>query len=728
MKTNDSLRYGILSGLFLTPFISFIVLNDFFFPFITGKAFVFRIIIEIITLLWLLLILRDKSYAPKFSWIFIAVVTFLGVMTLADIFSVNPFKSFWSNFERMEGLITLFHLGAYFIVASSILNTRKLWDRIFQTSIVASFLMGFYGLLQLAGKIVINQGGVRLDGTFGNAAYLAVYMMFHVFLTTYLLMTRKNSFGLKFFYYITIVLQVVILYFTATRGAFLGLVGGMILAMALVILFEKERPVMKKTAIGILVGILVLIGGFFAVKNTSFVNSSPVLSRFSSISLSDRTTKSRFLIWNMAWQGFLERPILGWGQESVNYVFNEHYDPGMYGQEQWFDRAHNVVFDWLIAGGALGLLSYISIFVATLYLLWHKKNDSFSVVEKSIFTGLLGGYVFNNLFIFDNIGSYILFFSIIAYIYTVSSSEEKNLSIPFVSVYVKKNILPAVSVLVMIFMFYFLNVRPIEANLSLLGAFRVGQNDPAQSLKLFKDAISYKTLGLTEMREQLLGAVYDIAQSPKVTQEIKSDFYLTGTSEMLEQIKETPKDARNYVVLGSFFSRIGRLDEALKYFLEAKKLSPNKQTILFYMGDAYINQKKYTEALEVLKEAYELEPIYTEAKTMYAIANIYAGNLKLGNSLVGELGETATSDSRVLNAYISAGEYNKVLVLLKDAFDRDPTNLQKGVSLVAGYLQTGQMTNAVIQLQKLIDTHPKFKSQGEYFISEIRAGRNPSQQ
>ncbi|NQV88644.1 MAG: O-antigen ligase family protein [Parcubacteria group bacterium] len=728
MKTNDSLRYSILSGLFLTPFISFVVLNDFFFPFITGKAFVFRIIIEIITLLWLLLILRDKSYAPKFSWIFIAVATFLGVMTLADIFSINPFKSFWSNFERMEGLITLFHLGAYFIVASSVLNTKKLWDRLFQTSIAASFLMGLYGLLQLAGKIVINQGGVRLDGTFGNAAYLAVYMMFHIFLTAYFLMTRKNSLGLKFFYYIAIVLQFIILYFTATRGAFLGLVGGMILAMALIILFEKERLVMKKTAIGILVGIFILIGGFFAVKNTSFVNNSPVLSRFSSISISDRTTKSRFLIWNMAWQGFQERPILGWGQESFNYVFNDHYNPGMYGQEQWFDRAHNVVFDWLIAGGALGLLSYISIFVAALYLLWRKKNDSFSIVEKSIFTGLLGGYVFNNLFIFDNLGSYILFFSVIAYIYTVSSSEEKNLSIPFVSDYVKQNIFPAVSVLVMIFMFYFLNVRPIEANLSLLGAFRAGQSDPAQSLKLFKGAISYKTLGLTEMREQLLGAVYDIAQSPKATQEIKSDFYLTGTNEMLEQIKETPKDARNYVVLGTFFSRIGRYDEALKYFIEAEKLSPNKQTILFYIGDVYINQKKYTEALEVLKEAYELEPIYTEAKIMYAVANIYAGNLKLGNSLVEELGEIATSDTRVLNAYISVGEYNKVLVLLKDAFAKDPTNLQKGVSLAAGYLQTGQMTNAVIQLQKLVDTHPEFKSQGEYFISEIRAGRNPSQQ
>ena len=63
----------------------------------------------------------------------------------------------------------------------------------------------------------------------------------------------------------------------------------------------------------------------------------------------------------MAIKGFIEKPILGWGQEGFNFVFNKYYDPRMYTQEPWFDRAHNTYLDWLIVGGALGLLSYLAI-------------------------------------------------------------------------------------------------------------------------------------------------------------------------------------------------------------------------------------------------------------------------------------------------------------------------------------------------------------------------------
>src|SRR3989344_3553367 len=93
---------------------------------------------------------------------------------------------------------------------------------------------------------------------------------------------------------------------------------------------------------------------YLVLYTQNFVKNSPVLSRFASINVEETTTKSRFMIWNMAMQGLKERPILGWGQESFNYVFNKYYDPGMYGQEQWFDRTHNIIFDWLIAGGILG--------------------------------------------------------------------------------------------------------------------------------------------------------------------------------------------------------------------------------------------------------------------------------------------------------------------------------------------------------------------------------------
>src|SRR3989338_10556446 len=139
----------------------------------------------------------------------------------------------------MEGFITLIHLGADFLIASAGLNTERLWHRFFATSVGVSAFLGIYGLLQLAGKIVINQGGVRLDGTFGNAAYFAGYMLFHIFLSLFLIFRHRLNPGIKWLYGGAILRQVFTLIFTATRGAGLGLIGGLSLALIPTILFEK---------------------------------------------------------------------------------------------------------------------------------------------------------------------------------------------------------------------------------------------------------------------------------------------------------------------------------------------------------------------------------------------------------------------------------------------------------------------------------------------------------
>jgi O-antigen ligase len=83
----------------------------------------------------------------------------------------------------------------------------------------------------------------------------------------------------------------------------------------------------------------------------------------------------------MAIKGIAEKPFIGWGQESFNYVFNKYYDPRMYNQEQWFDRAHNVFFDWLTAGGILGLGTYLFFFGTLLWYLWRKNDDTMSVAD-----------------------------------------------------------------------------------------------------------------------------------------------------------------------------------------------------------------------------------------------------------------------------------------------------------------------------------------------------------
>ena len=131
------------------------------------------------------------------------------------------------------------------------------------------------------------------------------------------------------------------------------------------------------------------------------------------------------MVWNMAYQGFKEHPMLGWGMENFNYVFNKYYDPNMWGQEQWFDRAHNVFFDWLIAGGLPALLGYLSLFGCAIYCIW-RRADELSIVEKSVLTGLLGGYFFQNLFVFDNLTSLIYFGTILAYIDGMSHTQVES--------------------------------------------------------------------------------------------------------------------------------------------------------------------------------------------------------------------------------------------------------------------------------------------------------------
>ena len=130
MTLRDFLRLFVLTGIFATPFIGLYVAGSMFFPFITGKNFVFRIIVEAILGAWVLLMFIDSTYRPKFSWVLAAAGTFLAVMTVADFMGENPFRSFWSNYERMEGLVTLAHLFLYFIIAGSVMGVERVWNRL----------------------------------------------------------------------------------------------------------------------------------------------------------------------------------------------------------------------------------------------------------------------------------------------------------------------------------------------------------------------------------------------------------------------------------------------------------------------------------------------------------------------------------------------------------------------------------------------------------------------
>ncbi|KKU81597.1 MAG: hypothetical protein UY07_C0014G0017 [Parcubacteria group bacterium GW2011_GWA1_47_8] len=602
MNTNKILVNIILGGLYLVPLVVFIAPDGMFFPFIVGKNLAFRVIAEVILGAWLILVYHDPAYRLKWSPLLVAVTVFVVVSVLACVFGENPYKSFWSNFERMEGVVTHLHLYLYFVVATSVLGKKDAWWKFLHISIFVSVIVGGYALLQLAGKIPIAQSSSRIDATFGNSAYLAAYMMFHVFLTSFVLartwvqgkLRGQNGKILALGYITAIVLETAILYGTQTRGAILGFGVGIVTTAVLVFFFEKEQKVVRKVALGVLGGVVLLVLGFFVAKDTDFVRNNQTLARFASISLTETTTQSRFIIWGIAGEGFKEHPILGWGQENFNYVFNKYYDPRMYAQESWFDRAHNVFLDWVIAGGLLGILSYLSLFGVALWYLWRRDNQKeksapFSLLEKSILTGLLVGYFFQNLFVFDNLTSYLLFFGVLGYLESVRQGQSVSAHAPKRH---KKNetlslqnvaIAPLVIVLT-VFSVYGLNAKAFTGNRELLSALATAEQNPAGSFELFKNLSAHQFMGTGEFREHLVRTGFTLLSRSDVSAGVKEEFAKLAMEEMGKQAEEDSGNARTQLILGSFLAGVSQYnakynDAAIAVLEKARALSPQKSDL-----------------------------------------------------------------------------------------------------------------------------------------------------
>src|SRR3989338_1156624 len=730
MSFRDVLRFVILAALFVTPFVCLIVPSSMFFPFITGKNFTFRILVEIALGAWVLLMFIDAKYRPRFSFILGAAGTFLAVIALADFMGINPYRSFWSNYERMEGLITHIHLFFFLLIAGSVFATERMWNWFWNTSLLVSLFVATNAYGQLAGWGAVHQSVNRLDATLGNSTYLAVYALFHAFLAMFLFFRSGQGFPrARFIYPVVALINVAVLYFTHTRGTTLGLVGGIFLTFFLIALFGREYPKARKfTAAGV-VAVLIIVGSFVMWKDAAWIQNDLTLGRIADISLSDTTTQSRFMIWRMSWEGWKEHPILGWGQDNFLYVFAKHYNPKMWNQEPWFDRSHDVFFDWLIAGGALGLLSYLSLFGAALYYIWSSRNKHLSVVERGIFTGMLAGYFVHNIFVFDNLTSYLVFFALLAYLHTQNVENESTETVREHKRSGKEkekeleagDLLIAASIIIVITAgtVYFLNIRNIDANIALINAIRpegVLVDGPNGEKEIALEAVIERGgIGKTEAREQLAQIALQTTDS-RVPANIRQQFYDLTMNKFEGAIADDPNDLRTISFAAVFYERFGQFDKSLQYFKKAIELSPKRQESYLDLSQQFLIQGNYDEAEAVTKTAYELDPTYPAAALAYTVTLVYQKKLDEVEKVLApfkEKGAPVIYENRLISAYGANRNFGKVVELVNERIARGYATGRDYFSLAGGYDGLGQTANALAAIRQGMSVDPSLKEEGE---------------
>ncbi len=642
----------------LTSITPLIYQKKLLFPFDSEKGLFFRLNLEIMLGLWLILMLKEPTFRPKKTPINLALGLLCIVLIIVDLLGVDTYLSIFSNFERMAGLIQYLSLFAYCFIISSIVNTPKRW-LIFGVSIsTIAFIVASKGIIQSYNSEEMLLNGNRVVATIGNPNQLAMYLLFGFFLvglliTQWILPLKKTKPFLSYFL-LVISLIFLITYLlcslkTSTRGSLVGLIAGIFMILMLTF-FHTKKQKFRIVIGGFLMVLLMGVCAIFYFRKSSAIDTNIFLNRITRVTDSDgyNTFQSRIENYKVAIEGIKAKPFLGWGQETFHYTYAQYFNPKLFADATWYDRTHNIILEWLIIGGIVGLLAYLSLWGAVLYQLW-RKGSGLNTSIKIIISGYLGAYFISNLSLFDNLLTLMAFMIVIAFIET---HETEKIEISTIKLDNKSFIIS--SLVITILTFFSIKITCLNAyqtNKSIANAFSAGSLE--EVVTIYEKGYENALIGRQEVAEQLILMSSDVVNSPLLP-DAKAQYYATARKVMQTEINHHSQYARLQILYGNLLEKQGDSSEATKVFEKVQILAPKRQNSLRQLAMLYAKNKQFDKATNLLKYAFSLEKSHEELKIYQAIVWAMKGNKAERDKLIDE---------------ISDKELNKNVVLIKQTFE-----------------------------------------------------------
>ena len=471
------LVYAIWTGIFLLLLMPLLVSTDTLFPFIVGKALHARAMILFVVGLWLVLAYAYPVFRPSRSWILLAFALYLGVSLISGLLGVSPQRSLWSTYERMQGVVDLAHWFLLAVVLTTIMRSRSNWTALLNLNLGVSLLIAFVGVAQHFGSSVpvyrFIEATTRIDATLGNPTYVGTFMMVNILIGLGLLsrsivqqppiflvnvLTRwgyvqasaqvpaaavassarerrrrrrrmiiadeRPDYPLilwRLFWIGVVLVDLVVLWWSGTRGAFAGLGIGLTGFAAAYLIWGRIR-VIRRAALWLL-AVLAVAGVLIVVARSTdlfdgVAESNIMVRQLSDIGLDNNSIKGRIESLSAGLAGFAERPVLGWGSENYAIAWARHFDAAS-GVRETFDQAHNKPVEELTTKGSFGFLSYMAIWGALFAVLARRvrATDSGQQIFLLFVGAALIGYFVQNLFLFDTPAStlqFVLLLSLVA--------------------------------------------------------------------------------------------------------------------------------------------------------------------------------------------------------------------------------------------------------------------------------------------------------------------------
>jgi putative inorganic carbon (hco3(-)) transporter len=619
---------GLIALSFFMPLV--MLPKHFIFPFIVPKILVIRIIILLMVGAYIILLSMDwEKYRIRLTPIMWLVLLFLASFTISTFVGVDWYRSFWDNHERMLGLFTIIHYVLYFLIITSVVQDKNDWQWLLRIFLLGGSAVMVIALLQQFNpELLLNRSGNRSAATLGNPIYVGGYGLFLAFLG-YLLFIREERVIWKVYGLLGGLLGICGIFFSGTRGAFLGLVAGVGTICFLYLVFLKRHKRVRQTILTLFILSTVVLGILFANRDDYRVRNIPAVGSLLTVTLKSGTAQTRIMAWTSGFQGWQDNPVFGWGPGNFYYVFNKYYKPEFLEHgwnETWFDNAHNIFVNTLAERGAVGIALYLAMFGAVFYSLWwQSKKGEVDLQIKVIGTAFLIAHLVQNNFVFENPTSYLYFFFYLAFLNAVSRPPIKGLE--------KTNPLSypllIVTFLAIAVLIYATNINPARANVATLGVLRslYSFQDPIEG---YKAAVAIPTPHVDDIRNDFSRQVSSVAGSWVKQGKAEEMARIIGLTygELNKNRILHPADIRIHIQQSQLaesalllFGDPNLMIQAEKALEEAVEYSPKRQQVKYMLASVKINLGKPEEAVKLYQETIEDDPLIGEG--WWRLAYIY---------------------------------------------------------------------------------------------------------
>lgn len=331
------------------------------------------------------------------------LLLFVGVQTLATVFSIDKHTSFYGYYGRFDGgLLSIFAFVVLFYgLVSHIDQFQEYVDDAVHTlvhySLASSFLVIVWGISGKLGYDLtcllftgnLNNAcwtdqfnpAVRMFSTLGQPNWLGAYLSVTFFMSLYYLVARQ-----RMWYGALSILSFIAILFTRSRSALLAVLLG--LAGYSTLYFWAKKDKKSRQLAGLFLGALFVSCVVFKTGVASIDRFFPSFEQTKKVEQQapSGVTESfdiRKIVWEGAVKLGLKHPALGTGPETFAYSYYFTRPAAHNNTSEWdfiYNRAHNEFLNILATSGFIGLGSYLLLVGAVygyfmVYLIRRKKHD-----------------------------------------------------------------------------------------------------------------------------------------------------------------------------------------------------------------------------------------------------------------------------------------------------------------------------------------------------------------